>query len=178
MSDDAAGLPLSPTLTTTASLPNKLTKKRKTARTTTNPDTDAEFLPPSTPALPTTDADLSDTDVTSPTALITTTISGPNDNGKRSSTRSPSTRLKRTSSRLSRKLSRSSVREPSEERVVVVRPGGAVPPVPALPTDLRSVEVPGNECEKEKDGKDEAEGESEGQGEGDDGYGGLGHEIF
>lgn len=45
---------------------------------------------------------------------------------------------------------------------MVVKPGGAVPPVPVVPDGIRGKKVV----------------VVEGQGEGDDGYGGLGHEIF
>ena len=68
-----------------------------------------------------------------------------------------SKRLKRTGSRLSRKVSRSSVKEERVEKIIVVKPGGAVPPVPAVPQGVEGKKV---------------------QIVGDDGYGGLGHEIF
>ncbi|KAF3000903.1 hypothetical protein E8E13_008220 [Curvularia kusanoi] len=134
MSDDFD--PLSPSRDS-ASLPKKLTKRRKVKPTSLDDSRDAEFHP---------DADL---------------LSEHEDKQLKKS--KSSSRLKRTSSRLSRKVSRSSVRsspvdrEEVEERVVIVRPGGAVPPVPMVPDDVEGKRV---------------------LVEGDDGYGGLGHEIF
>ncbi|KAF1926854.1 uncharacterized protein M421DRAFT_6757 [Didymella exigua CBS 183.55] len=91
--------------------------------------------------------------------------------------RDASTRLKRTSSRLSRKVSRNSMREDrEEERVVVIKPGGAVPPVPAIPQDATGRPAipqdatgrPARVCGGGGGGGDDD----------DDGYGGLGHEMF
>lgn len=121
----------------TASLPAKLVKKRKTAA-----------------AVPTaTDADEETTHLPSPDTPP----------ARRSSShplKHAGTRLKRTSSRLHRKVSRGSIRQHPDEQdevVVVVRPGGDVPPVPVLPSGVEGSRVRVNE---------------------DDGYGGLGHEIF
>ncbi|KAF3053670.1 hypothetical protein E8E11_010836 [Didymella keratinophila] len=151
--------PLSPSFgeDAKASLPGKITKKRKSVVH----DDDTEFLPTATATASDvevseaeagrSDAEpiLSDEDITSPVPA--------RQNSLKRAKRDASKRLKRTSSRLQRKVSRSSVREEKEERVVVVKPGGAVPPVPVVPRDVegRKVKVVG-----------------------DDGYGGLGHEIF
>jgi len=153
--------PLSPTFgdDAKASLPGKITKKRKSVVH----DNDIDYLPTATATASDveiseaeaeagrSDAEpiLSESDITSPVPA--------RQNSLKRAKRDASKRLKRTSSRLQRKVSRSSVREEKEERVVVVKPGGAVPPVPVVPRDVegRKVKVVG-----------------------DDGYGGLGHEIF
>jgi hypothetical protein len=156
-SDDA---PLSPSFgdDAKASLPGKITKKRKSVAvheddtafhpTATATASDVE-LSEAEPEAMFSDPGLSDTDPISPVPARHGSL-------KRAK-RDASKRLKRTSSRLQRKVSRSSVREEKEERIVVVKPGGAVPPVPVVPRDVegRKVKVVG-----------------------DDGYGGLGHEIF
>ena len=122
-----------------ASLPGKITKKRKSLALAHD---DPTHLPYGT--APPTDADTSD-------ASPSTSPAPPPPH------RSLSKRLKRTSSRLSSKISRSTLRDADQDRVVVVvQPGGAVPPVPAVPAGVDGRKVPVR----------------------DDGYGGLGHEIF
>ena len=134
---------------TTASLPAKLVKKRKTAAavpatTATDADADADTDAAHLSSAPATDPD-------APPARRTHSLKHA---GKR---------LKRTSSRLHRKVSRGSIHQQADEHdddvVVVVRPGGEVPPVPVLPSG-----VEGNRVRVDEDD--------------DDGYGGLGHEIF
>lgn len=141
-----------------ASLPGKITKKRKSHH-----DDDEDILPTAAAASATTNdidmavdmaMDNSSPDHHTLTSPTTTTR-------QRTITRVHNTatkRLKRTSSRLSRKSSTNSVNTADQpDHVVVVRPGGTVPPVPAVPSGVhgRKVKVVG-----------------------DDGYGGLGHEIF
>ncbi|KAF2633256.1 hypothetical protein BU25DRAFT_435815 [Macroventuria anomochaeta] len=155
-SDD--GAPLSPTGGfgdgASASLPGKITKKRKSVALV---DAGSDYLPTATAIA--SDVEMSEAE---PEPEPATAVS-PEPERQRTIKRvksDASKRLKRTSSRLSRKVSRSSVREEREERVekvVVVKPGGAVPPVPAVPSG-----VEGNKVKVV----------------GDDGYGGLGHEIF
>ena len=145
-SDDAA--PLSPTGGfadgASASLPGKITKKRKSVALVDTDD--ADYLPTAT-------AVASDVEMSEPEPEL----ASPEPRGIKRVKSDASKRLKRTGSRLSRKVSRSSVREQREEKVVVVKPGGNVPPVPVVPSG-----VEGNKVKVV----------------GDDGYGGLGHEIF
>lgn len=146
-SDDAA--PLSPTFGdgASASLPGKITKKRKSVAVH---DDDEEYLPTAT-------AIASDVEMSEAEPEQSEHIVSPAPRGIKRVKSDASKRLKRTSSRLSRKVSRSSVREEREDKIVVVKPGGAVPPVPVVPSG-----VEGNKVKVV----------------GDDGYGGLGHEIF
>lgn len=151
-SDD---VPLSPSFgdDASASLPGKITKKRKSVPTH---DDDTKYAPAATATA--SDIEISDAERSDADALLSDADPTPSRQGSlKRAKRDASKRLKRTSSRLQRKVSRSSVREEREDRVVVVKPGGAVPPVPVVPRDVegRKVKVVG-----------------------DDGYGGLGHEIF
>ena len=155
--------PLSPSFgdDAKASLPGKITKKRKSVAAH---DNDTDFLP--TIHVTASDAEtsepqtgFSDAEALSDGEGLVSPVPARTNSLKRAK-RDASKRLKRTSSRLQRKVSRSSVRsekEEREDRVVVVKPGGTVPPVPVVPRDVegRKVKVVG-----------------------DDGYGGLGHEIF
>jgi hypothetical protein len=152
--------PLSPSFgdDAKASLPGKITKKRKSVATH---DNDTDFLPTATAVasddeMSEAQTGFSDAEALSDGEAIVSPVPTRTNSLKRAK-RDASKRLKRTSNRLQRKVSRSSVREEKEERVVVVKPGGAVPPVPVVPRDVegRKVKVVG-----------------------DDGYGGLGHEIF
>lgn len=136
-----------------ASLPAKLVKKRKSVAV--SPD---DHLP-SAPAL---DTVASPSDLEPPQSTLSRAKSD------------ASKRLKRSSSRLHRKLSRSSISSQGRgddegDVVVVVRPGDGVPPVPVLPAGVEGNKV---RFEGEKGGN------GEGDDKGDDGYGGLGHEIF
>jgi hypothetical protein len=149
-SDDTA--PLSPTFGdgASASLPGKITKKRKTVAAR---ESSSDYLPTATATA--SDVDMSEAEPSESEAIVSPV---PERQGSlKRAKRDASKRLKRTSSRLQRKVSRSSVREEREDKVVVVKPGGAVPPVPVVPKD-----VEGNKVKVV----------------GDDGYGGLGHEIF
>ncbi|KAJ4378845.1 hypothetical protein N0V86_005718 [Didymella sp. IMI 355093] len=149
-SDDTA--PLSPTFGdgASASLPGKITKKRKTVAAHESP---SDYLPTATATA--SDVDMSEAERSESEAIVSPV---PERQGSlKRVKRDASKRLKRTGSRLQRKVSRSSVREEREDKVVVVKPGGAVPPVPVVPKD-----VEGNKVKVV----------------GDDGYGGLGHEIF
>lgn len=149
-----AAAPLSPLFAddARASLPNKITKKRKSVAVHDDNDNDAAAFHPTATATAS-DIDLSDAD---PILSDASPLPARHPSLKRAK-RDASKRLKRTSSRLQRKVSRSSVREEAEEKVVVVKPGGAVPPVPVVPRDIEGKKV---------------------KVVGDDGYGGLGHEIF
>jgi hypothetical protein len=151
-----------------AALPSHIAKKRRSTTDPATPTSTAIYSPPSTSRSysldtdPDADADKENSSLTSKSERTIRRV------------RSASSRtLKRTSSRLSRKLSRSSLGATSDAddgddnnngaraaAVVTVVPGGAVPPVPRIPADVkgRSAVV--------------------GVRAGDDGFGGLGHEIF
>lgn len=129
------------------SLPGNITKKRKSV--TSAEDDDAEHR--LTAVVAATDTDMSEAEpetVLSPGSERQRTIKRVKSDASR--------RLKRTSSRLTRKVSRQNITE-KEDKAVIVKPGGAVPPVPLLPKG-----VEGNKVIVVSD----------------DGYGGLGHEIF
>jgi hypothetical protein len=149
-----------------AALPSHIAKKRRSTTDPATPTSTAIYSPPSTSRSysldtdPDADADKENSSLTSKSERTIRRV------------RSASSRtLKRTSSRLSRKLSRSSLAadDATDDEgagaaraavVVTVVPGGAVPPVPMIPADVkgRSAVV--------------------GVRAGDDGFGGLGHEIF
>jgi hypothetical protein len=141
----------SPT-TDSASLPAHISKKR---RSTTNDDTGA--VPIMSPA--STNRELSvDVDTDIDADKENPTSASKSERTIRRVRSASSRHLKRTSSRLTKKLSRQSMN--ADEDAVVVVPGGTVPPVPQIPADVqgRSAVVVVRA--------------------GDDGYGGLGHEIF
>ncbi|KAJ4362110.1 hypothetical protein N0V95_001567 [Ascochyta clinopodiicola] len=157
-SDDA--LPQSPTggfaEGASASLPGKITKKRKSvALVDNNDDADVDMdmdYAPTTTAIAS-DIDMSDAEpepLASPATERQRTIKRVKSDASK--------RLKRTSNRLTRKVSRNSVKDSErEDKVIVVKPGGSVPPVPAVPQG-----VPGKRVDVI----------------GEDGWGGLGDEIF
>ncbi|KAF3034891.1 hypothetical protein E8E12_004086 [Didymella heteroderae] len=157
-SDDAA--PLSPTFgdDAKASLPGKITKKRKTVAVHDD-DNDSDYLPAPTTATTAvaSDMDMSEAEADHSEAEAIVSPVPERQGSLKRAKRDASKRLKRTGSRLQRKVSRSSVREEREDKVVVVKPGGAVPPVPVVPRDVEGKKV---------------------KVVGDDGYGGLGHEMF
>ena len=154
MSDDA--LPHSPSRgePQSAALPREIAKRRRTARKRVDDDADAEFL--SQPTL--SDAD---TSAFSPQRdeKENTTHKPHADATEKPPAKAKKARKSKSRNRLVRKSSRNSVldNEEKEERVVVVKPGGAVPPVPVVPDGIRGKKVAV---------------------QGDDGYGGLGHEMF
>jgi hypothetical protein len=131
-----------------ASLPGKITKKRKSVALIDDDDFDHIGTP--VPVAIDTDVEMSEAEaVVSPEPERQRTIKRVKSDASR--------RLKRTGSRLSRKVSRQSITDEKADKVVVVKPGGAVPPVPAVPQGVEGKKV---------------------KVVGDDGYGGLGHEIF
>lgn len=157
MSDDAA--PLSPSRgePQSAALPREIAKRRRTARKRADDDAEAAFL--SHPAF--SDVDMSEYE---PEREGKENVDQNADQNGKPPKKAKKVRKSKSRNTLVRKSSRSSVldAEEKEERVVVVKPGGAVPPVPVVPDGIKGKKAV----------------VVEGQGEGDDGYGGLGHEIF
>lgn len=167
MSDDA--LPQSPSqgVPQSAALPRNLAKRRRTARKRVDAaaaadDEEAEFL--SQPAF--SDIEMSEFEPERDDKENINVHHNENvDANEKPAKKAKKVKKSKSRNRLVRKSSRSSVLDAEEkgERVVVVKPGGAVPPVPLVPDGVQ--------------GK-KAVIVVEGEGEGDDGYGGLGHEIF
>jgi hypothetical protein len=147
-----------------ASLPSHIAKKRRSTTDPATPTSTAIYSPPSTSRSYSLDTDDADADADKENSSLASKSERTIRRVRSASSRT----LKRTSSRLSRKLSRSSLAadDATDDEgaraaaVVTVVPGGAVPPVPRIPADVkgRSAVV--------------------GVRAGDDGFGGLGHEIF
>ncbi|KZM24582.1 hypothetical protein ST47_g4315 [Ascochyta rabiei] len=145
-----------------ASLPGNLAKKRKSVALVdndANADLDMDYAPTTTAVA--SDLDMSDPEpepkpepLASPAPERQRTIKCVKSDASK--------RLKRTSSRLTRKVSRNSVKDSDldrdrDDKIIVVKPGGPVPPVPTVPQG-----IPGKKVQVASD----------------DGFGGLGHEIF
>ena len=169
MSDDA--LPQSPSqgVPQSAALPRNLAKRRRTARKRVDgadDEIEVEFLPHPAAATATAVSDVEMSEF-EPDREEKENVYANADTNNKPATKPKKVKKSKSRNRLVRKSSRSSVIDNEEkgerERVVVVKPGGAVPPVPVVPDGVQGKKVEVVVLQ---------------EGEGDDGYGGLGHEIF